>query len=32
VGYKDGLDEGKAATLQQGFDEGDRLVDKILGL
>ncbi|KAK9917843.1 hypothetical protein WJX75_008825 [Coccomyxa subellipsoidea] len=24
VGYKDGLEEGKSATLQQGFDEGYR--------
>jgi len=22
VGYKEGLEEGKARTLQQGFDEG----------
>lgn len=23
VGYKEGLEEGKAKTLQQGFDEGE---------
>ena len=25
VGYKEGLDEGKALTIQQGFDEGASL-------
>ena len=24
VGYKEGLEEGKANTLQQGFDEGKK--------